>query len=66
MLLSHLSFVQVKFRRRKKVKIKVPHSVVAVGTVGRGEVGWGLKAVKHDMNFCRFFNLISFTISNKE
>ena len=23
------------------------------------------KAVKHDMNFCNFFNLISLTISNK-
>ena len=37
--LSHLSFVQceqVKFRSKKKVKIKVSHSVVAVGTVGVG------------------------------
>ena len=33
--LSHLSFVQcehAKFRPKKKVKIKVSHSVVAVGT----------------------------------
>ena len=34
--LSHLSFVQceqIKFRPKKKVKIKVSHGVVAVGTV---------------------------------
>ena len=45
--LSHL-FVQceqVKFRPKKKVKIKVSHSVVAIGTVGS-------KAVKDDMSFC--------------
>ena len=64
-LLSLLSFVQceqVKFRPKKKVKIKVSRSAVAIGTVG-----WGREAtaVKHDMNFCNFFNLISFTISNK-
>ena len=38
--LSLLSFVQceqVKFRSKKKVKIKVCHGVVAVGTV-RGEI----------------------------
>ena len=38
-----LSFVQceqIKFRPNKKVKIKISHSVVAVGTVGVG------------MNFC--------------
>ena len=37
--LSQLSFVQceqVKFRPKKMVKIKVSHSVVAVGTVGWG------------------------------
>ena len=48
--LSHLSFAQggqVKFRPKKKVKIKVFHSVVAVGTVLDGG---GAKAVKHDMN----------------
>ena len=27
--------------------------------------GEGAKAVKHDMNFCNFFNLISLTISSK-
>ena len=39
--LPHLSFAQceqVKFIPKKKVKIKVSHSVVAIGTVG--EVGW--------------------------
>ena len=62
--LSHMSFVQceqVKFRPKKKVKIKVSHSAVAVGTVGGGEG----KGRQHGMNFCNFFNLISFTISNK-
>ena len=62
-LLSHLSFVQYrqeKFRPKKKIKIKVFHSVVIVGG-GEG----GAKAVKHDMNFGDFFNLIIFTISNK-
>ena len=37
---SHLSFVQckqVKFRPKKRVKIKVSHGVVAVGRVGWGE-----------------------------
>ena len=37
-LLSHLSFVQceqVKFRHKKKLKIKVSHSVVAVGGSGQ-------------------------------
>ena len=39
---------QVKFRPKKKVKIKVFQSVVAVGTVwGRGR---GAKVVKHDTN----------------
>ena len=41
--LSHLSLVQcdqVKFRPKKMVKIKVCHSVMAVGTVGKG-VGRG-------------------------
>ena len=55
--LSHLSFVQceqVKFDK-KTVKIKVSHSVVAVGTecvcVGGGGGGGGERAkpVKHDM-----------------
>ena len=64
--LSHLLFVQCrqeKFRPKKKVEIKVFHSVVMVGGGGGG--GGGGKAVKHDMNFCDFFNLIIFTISNK-
>ena len=46
--LSHLSFVlceQVKFRPKKKVKIKASYSVVAVGTLcvlgGGGGVGGG-------------------------
>ena len=47
---------QVKFRIKKKVKIKVSHSVVVVGVVG---VKGGAKAVKHDMNFCNSFNVIS-------
>ena len=34
---------QVKFRLKKKVKIKVSHSVVAVGTVGGGGGGGGLR-----------------------
>ena len=45
---SHLSFVQceqIKFRPKKNVKMKVSHSVVAVGIVagGRGGArdGWG-------------------------
>ena len=44
--LPHLSFVQcvqIKFRSKKNVKMKVSHSVVAVGIVagggGEGEVG---------------------------
>ena len=44
--MSHLSFVQcerIKFRPKKNVKMKVSHSVVAVGIVagGRGERGTG-------------------------
>ena len=67
--LSNLSFAQggqVKCRPKKKVIIKVSHSVVAEGTVcvwgGGGE---GSKAVRHDRNFCNFFNLNNFTVSNK-
>ena len=69
--LSHLPFVQggqVKGRPKKKVIIKVSHSVVAEGTVcvcvcvGGG--GRGAKAVRHDRNFCNFFNLNNFTVSN--
>ena len=72
-LLSHLSFAQggqVKRRPKKKVIIKVSHSVVAEGTVcvwvcvwGGG--GGGAKAVRHDRNFCNFFYLNNFTVSNK-
>ena len=43
MPMSHLSFVQceqIKFRPKKNVRMKVSHSVVAVGIVGRGK-GWG-------------------------
>ena len=67
--LSHLSFAQggqVKCRPKKKVIIKVSHSVVAEGTVCVcvGE-GGGAKAIRHDRNFCNFFNLNNFTVSNK-
>ena len=37
--MSHMSFVQceqIKFRLKKNVKMKVSHSVVAVGIVGGG------------------------------
>ena len=64
--LSHLSFAQggeVKCRPKKKFIIKVAHSVVAEGTVC---MGWrGTKAVRHDRNFCNFFNLNNFAVSNK-
>ena len=69
--LSHLSFAQggqVKCRPKKKVIIKVSHSVVAEGTVcvwGGGGGYRGTKAVRHDRNFCNFFNLNNFTVSNK-
>ena len=70
--MSHLSFVQceqIKFRPKKNVKMKVSHSIVAVGIVaGRGGGGGGRGNschVTHDMNFCNFFNLLSFTIPNK-
>ena len=45
-LLSHLSFAQggqVKCRPKKKFIIKVPHSVVAEGTVCGGEGGGGVQ-----------------------
>ena len=55
-------------RPKKKVIIKVSHSVVAKGTVcvwGGGGGGEGTsKAVRHNRNFCNFFNL-NFTVSNK-
>ena len=77
--MSHLSLLQceqIKFRPKKNVKMKVSHSVVAIGIVagvklggGRGTgVGGGFMDschVTHDMNFCNFFNLLTFTISNK-
>ena len=51
--------------------MKVSHSVVAVGIVaglrGRGErgtEGGDSCHFTHDLNFCNFFNLLSFTISN--
>ena len=61
--MSHLSSVQcvqIKFRPREKVKIKVSHSVVAVET-GVGGKGWarrreGEKVITHGSNFCNFFN----------
>ena len=53
--LSNLSFAQggqVKCRPKKKVIIKVSHSVVAEGTVCVWGVGGrGAKAVRHDRNF---------------
>ena len=66
--MSHLSFEQceqIKFRLKKNVRMKVSHSVVAVGIVagGRGAAQDG--GVTHDMNFCNFVNLLSFTIPNK-
>ena len=75
--MSHLSFVQckqIKFRTKKNVRMKVSHSVVAVGIVagGRGGGGGGRDGgrgnschVTYEMNFCNSFNLLSFTISNK-
>ena len=74
--LSHLSFAQggqVKCLPKKKVIIKVSHSIVAEGTVcvcvggggGGGGEGRGAKAVRHDRNFCNFFNLNNFTVSTK-
>ena len=75
--MSHLSFVQceqIKFRPKKNVRMKVSHSVVAVGIVagGRGGGGGGCGTgegdschVTHDMNICNFFNLLSFTIPNE-
>ena len=74
--MSHLSFVQckqIKFRPKKNVKMKVSQSVVAVGIVAGGGGGGGRSAgrgwnschVTQDMNFCNFFNLLSFTTPNK-
>ena len=77
--LSHLSFAQggqVKCLPKKKVITKViikvsHHSVVVLWPkgqcvcVGRGGGGGSAKAVRHDRNFCNFFNLNNFTVSNK-
>ena len=65
--MSHLSFEQceqIKFRSKKNVQMKVSHSVVAVGIVA-GMRGENSCHVTHEANFCNFFNLINFTISNK-
>ena len=63
---------QVQCRPKKKVIIKVSHSVVAEGTVcvcvwggGVEGAGRGAMAVRHDRNFCNLFNLNNFTVSNK-
>ena len=63
---------QVKCRPKKKVIIKVSHSVAAEETVcvcvgggGGGGRGGGAKAVRHDRNFCNLFNLNNFTVSNE-
>ena len=64
--LVHLSFAQdgqVQCRPKKKVIIKVSHSVVAEGTVCLG--GGRAKSVRHDRNFCNFFSLYNFTVSYK-
>ena len=66
--LSHLSFAQggqVKCRPKKKLMIKVSHSVVAEGTVCVWGGGGGAKAVRHDRNFYNLFNFNNFTVSNK-
>ena len=47
---------QVKCLPKKQVIIKVSHSVVAEGTVCGGGEGRGAKAVRHNRNFCNFFN----------
>ena len=57
---------QIKFRPKKNVKMKVSHSVVAVGIVAGEGGGVGDSChVKHDMDFCNFFILLGFTIPNK-
>ena len=69
--LSLLSFAQggqVKCLPKKKVMIKVSHSVVTEGTMcvcWGGGGGGSAKAVRHDRNFCNFLNLNNFTVSNK-
>ena len=64
---SHLSFVQggqVKCRPKKKVIIKAQIVLWPKGRCVCGGEG-GAKAVRHDRNFCDFFNLNNFTVSNK-
>ena len=56
---------KVPTQEKLKVIIKVSHSVVAEGTVCVCGGGGGAKAVRHDRNFCNFFNLNKFTVSNK-
>ena len=51
--MSHLSFVQceqIKFRPKKNVKMKISHSVVAVGIVavgGGARDGWGINVMSN-------------------
>ena len=71
--LAHLSFAQegqVMCLPKKKVIIKVFHSVVAEGSVcvcvcGGGGGSKVAKAVRHNRNFCNFYNLNNSTVSNK-
>ena len=65
--MSHLSFVQceqIKFRPKKNVKMKLSHSVVAVGIVAVGRRGAGGRDgrdscyVTHGMNFCILICLV--------
>ena len=67
--MPNLSFVQceqIKFRPKKNVQMKVSQSVVAIGIVagvkwGGGGDGGNSCHVTHDMNFCNFFNLPTFS-----
>ena len=38
---------QIKFRPKKNVKMKVSHSVVAVGIVAGGGGGWGIHVMSN-------------------
>ena len=68
---SHVSLVvcavceKIKFRSKTNVKMKVSHSVVAVGIVAGGWGGFMSCHTTHDTNFCNFVDLLSFTIPNK-
>ena len=42
-----------------------PKGQCVCGVEGGGGRGRGAKAVRHDRNFCNFFNLNNFTVSNK-